>query len=277
MGNCTYCGLKAGFLKSKHAECESKFIESKKKIVLFITESITKDSDFNILDDAVHLIANTNFIKPEELDDLYTNGFDKAVELFLDDGILSVDEEEKITKFKKYYNFSQNVLDKNGSLQKVIKSSILREIQNGNIPEQKISIQGTLPFLLQKGESVIWIFQNVEFYEMRSKTVYQGRSNGVSIRVAKGLYYRTSAFKGNPVKIEQMQHISNGILALTNKNLYFSSSSKSIKLPFNKILTLDPYEDGVGIHKDGINSKPQVFKGLDGWFTYNLISCLNQL
>lgn len=40
-------------------------------------------------------------------------------------------------------------------------------------------------------------------------TIYQGKTQGVSVRIAKGLYYRTGSFKGNPVKIEEMKYISN--------------------------------------------------------------------
>ena len=277
MGNCIYCGQKAGFLKSKHKDCESNYFDSKNKIIENICTAITKDSDFDNLENKIKEIAEKNYVKPDEIIDLYTKGFDKAVDSFLDDGILTTDEEDKISKFKTHYNFEQNVIDKNGSLQKVVKAAILREILDGQIPETKLNIQGNLPFLLQKNENVIWIFQNVDFYEQRTRTVYQGKTQGVSVRIAKGLYYRTGSFKGNPVKIEEMKYISRGLVALTNKQIYFASSAKNFKVPYNKIVTIDPYEDGVGLQKDGANTKPQVFKGLDGWFTYNLISNLNQM
>lgn len=277
MGNCIYCGQKSGFLKSKHKDCESNYLDSKNKIIENICAAITKDSDFDNLENEIKEISQKNFVKPDEIIDLYTKGFDKAVDSFLDDGILTTDEEDKISKFKTHYNFEQNVIDKNGSLQKVVKATILREILDGQIPETKLDIQGNLPFLLQKNENVIWIFQNVDFYEQRTRTVYQGKTQGVSVRIAKGLYYRTGSFKGNPVKIEEMKYISRGLVALTNKQIFFASSAKNFKVPYNKIVTIDPYEDGVGLQKDGTNTKPQVFKGLDGWFTYNLISNLNQM
>lgn len=277
MGNCIYCGQKAGFLKSKHKDCESNYFDSKNKIIENICTAITKNSDFDNLENEIKEIAQKNFVKPDEIIDSYTKGFDKAVDSFLDDGILTTEEEDKISKFKTHYNFEQNVIDKNGSLQKVVKAAILREILDGQIPETKLNIQGNLPFLLPKNENVIWIFQNVDFYEQRTRTVYQGKTQGVSVRIAKGLYYRTGSFKGNPVKIEEMKYISRGLVALTNKQIYFASSAKNFKVPYNKIVTIDPYEDGVGLQKDGANTKPQVFKGLDGWFTYNLISNLNQM
>lgn len=277
MGNCIYCGQKAGFLKSKHKDCESNYFDGKNKIIENICTVITKDSDFDNLENKIKEIAEKNYIKPDEIIDLYTKGFDNAVDSFLDDGILTTEEEDKISKFKTHYNFEQNVIDKNGSLQKVVKAAILREILDGQIPETKLNIQGNLPFLLQKNENIIWIFQDVDFYEQRTRTVYQGKTQGVSVRIAKGLYYRTGSFKGNPVKIEEMKYISSGLVALTNKQIYFASSAKNFKVPYNKIVTIDPYEDGVGLQKDGANTKPQVFKGLDGWFTYNIISNLNQM
>lgn len=277
MGNCIYCGQKAGFLKSKHKDCESNYFDSKNKIIENISTAIIKESDFDNLKNEITEIAKKNYIKPDEIIDLYIKGFDQAVDSFLDDGILTAEEEERVSKFKTHYNFEQNTIDKNGSLQKVVKAAILREILDGQIPETKLNIQGNLPFLLQKNENIIWIFTNVDFYEQRTRTVYQGKAQGVSVRIAKGLYYRTGSFKGNPVKIEEMKYISKGLVALTNKQIYFASSAKNFKVPYNKIVTIDPYEDGVGLQKDGANTKPQVFKGLDGWFTYNLISNLNQM
>lgn len=277
MGNCIYCGRKAGFLKSKHKECEINYHDGRKKIIESICSAITNDLDFIRLENEIRTIAERSNIKPDNIVSLYIKGFDEAVDSFLDDGILTTEEEDKIAKFKSHYNFEQDIIDKNGSLQKVVKAAILRDILDGQIPEKKLKIEGNLPFLLQKSENIIWIFRNVDFYEQRVKTIYKGKSQGVSVKIAKGLYYRTGAFKGNPVKIGEMKYISRGLFALTNKHIYFSSSAKNFKVPYNKIVTIDSYEDGVGIQKDGANAKPQVFKGLDGWFTYNLISNLNQM
>ncbi len=195
----------------------------------------------------------------------------------LEDGIITPIEEEKILKFKDHFNFEQEILDKSGSLQKLFKALILREVMDGKIPEPKIILNGNLPFMLQKSEVLIWVFQNVDYYEQHTRTHFEGRSQGVSIRIAKGLYYRTGAFQGHPVKIDEMRYMGAGLVALTNLNIYFASAAKNLKVPYKKILTLDQYEDGLGFQKDGASSKPQVFKGLDGWFTYNLISNLNQM
>lgn len=276
MGICKFCGQKAGLFKSVHKECVEANDSGKFTIVDKVSQAILGTTDFSVFDTEINNIAQNAFINKEELNELYGLGFDNAVEAFLDDGVVSPEEEQKIANFKNHYNFGENTLDGRGSLQKIVKALILRDILDGNIPS-RLNITGTLTFLLEKDENVIWLFHNVEFYEQRTKTTYQGRSQGISVKIAKGLYYRTGSFKGNPVTNEQMTLLGNGMLALTNKNLYFASSTKTIKTPYNKLIAITPYSDGIGLQKDGASSKPQIFKDLDGWFTYNLISNLSKL
>jgi len=71
-----------------------------------------------------------------------------------------------------------------------------------------------------------------------------------------------------------MKLLGTGILAITNISLYFGSTTKTVKIPYKKLISITPYSDGIGIQKDGVSSKPQIFKEIDGWFAYNLISNL---
>lgn len=277
MGTCKFCGEKAGLFSSSHKNCATSYLNGKSAIVNKIANAISNKTEFPDFDKEVQQLAITTFIKKEELPELYSLGFDKSVEAYLEDGILSTEEEQKITAFLGYFNFDQNIIDKRGSLQKVAKASILRDVLEGKIPESRLNLQGNLPFLLQKGETLIWVFQDVEFYEQKTITSYEGRSQGVSVRIAKGLYYRTGGFKGNPVKSEETVLQGKGILALTNKQLYYTSPGKTFKTPYAKIISLNQYSDGLGLQKDGVSAKPQILKGLDGWFTYNLISNLSQM
>jgi hypothetical protein len=276
MGTCKYCGQSAGFLKSEHTECVSKHNTGLITITKNISDAIQKESDFSFLDKEIAFIQKENFINENDKLKCFIDAFDQTVVLFLDDGILTEKEEELVTRFNEYYNIEKESIDKHGSVQKIVKASILRDLREGKTPTSRLNITGTLPFILQKSELLIWVFQNVGCCEQRTKTTYEGRSSGVSFRIAKGVYYRTGAFKGNPVQVNEMRAIGIGLFAVTNKNLYFSSSIKSFKIPIDKILTLNPYEDGIGIQKDGASSKPLIFTDLDSWFVYNLISILTQ-
>ena len=68
---------------------------------------------------------------------------------------------------------------------------------NGTVPT-RCQVQNS-NLLLQKNESFIWVFQPVTFYEVKTRREYKGAIGGQSMRVAKGVYFRTSGFRGHPV------------------------------------------------------------------------------
>ena len=276
MGKCIFCGEKAGFLKKKHKECELKFNEGQLKYVELVKSSILGNRDLQELSEDLLSLKQSSFLSDVHHINLLTDAFDQVVSKVLEDGMLSVAEEEKITRFCDFMQLGQDSLDKNGSYQKLGMAAILREITEGRIPQLNIRTDSPLPFLFQKSETLIWVFAQVEYYEQRTRTEYQGGSHGLSLKVTKGVYYRASAFKGKPVQISEMKYIGTGILALTTKHVYFGSPEKKVKIPFNKLISIEPYEDGIGLHKDGVSAKHQVFRNIDGWFTQNAITNLNQ-
>jgi hypothetical protein len=276
MGKCIYCGESAGFLRKKHKECELKFTQAQNEYVELIKSSILEETDFNDIDKGLQNIRQSSYLTENLHNDLTTKAFDLAVEEILDDGILSAYEEHRVVDFIDNFKVNQDVLNRNGSFTKLRMASILRDLTEGKLPEFKNKLDGSLPFLFQKSESLIWVFRDVDFFEQRIRTEYRGGSQGVSIRIARGVYYRTSSFKGRPVQFSEMQHIGRGLFALTTKHVYFASPEKKFKIPFDKLISMEPYEDGIGLHKDGVTAKPQVFKNLEGWFTYNAISNLIQ-
>jgi hypothetical protein len=173
-------------------------------------------------------------------------------------------------------SLSQQQLDAGGAFTRVIKAAVIREVLEGKIP-QRITISGALPFNFQKGEMLIWVFQGVTYCEARTSISYQGSFQGVSTRVAKGLYYRTGGFRGHPVPTTQTLPVDTGILGVTNKHLYFSGSKESFRVAYNKIVTFDAYSDGLGIQRDARSAEPQIFVTDDGWFVNSLASNLAKL
>jgi len=274
MSNCIYCGKKAGFLKKYHKQCRLLYETGKSEIVTLVNHSI-QNEDLIDLYKKIENIAQQSYIK-DNLTDLLISGFETTVEIAFEDGILSKDEENIFNNFFKYFSLSQSSLDRNGAYTKIVKGSVLREVLNGNIP-QRMDTSENLPFNLQKNENIVWVFQNVEYYEQQIKTQFIGGSKSVSVRLAKGLYYRTGAFKGEKVQTTDIIHLDNGLLGITNKQIYFAGPSKCFRVAYNKIVTFEPYSDGIGIQKDTATAKPQTFITGDGWFTYNLITNLAHL
>ena len=68
-----------------------------------------------------------------------------------------------------------------------------------------------------------------------------------------------------------------GLMGLTTKHLYFSGSRKKFQMRYDRIVSFDPYADGLGIMRDAQTAKPQRFITGDGWFVYNLTTNLAQM
>lgn len=274
MSTCKFCGLKSRLFSSYHTECKSLNAKGRLEISTKLTGAIVHGFNLTEIDKDIASMASRSRITSAELIELRRIGFENAVEHFIEGGILPVAKEQNLLEYQSHYALSADFLNKNNSVERIVKAAILRDIIEGIIPERKVTINGTLPFLLQRGESVIWVFENVELFEKITETFYRGGSFGSSIKVAKGIYLRGSSFSSQKVKIEKTRSSGRGYAFLTNKSIYFSSKQKVTKIPYKNIVSLFPYADSIGILKNGSSAKPMLIKDLDGWFAYNAVSNL---
>ena len=276
MGKCRYCGNPAGFLRSKHSECDELNQSGRQRIAIEVLRAIKDSGNFDNLERAIAKIEQSAFILSSERKAHLVKGWEDSVEQFLEDGILDTTEEQRLLAFKEHFALSQSDLDKNGALTKTTKAAILRDVLNGVVP-QRMSVDGNLPINLQKGEQVVWAFAGSKYLEDKTRRQFVGRSQGVSVRVMKGVYYKVGAFKGHAVENTQRVHVDTGWIVVTTKNIYFAGPRKSVRLPYAKIVSFEPFSDGIGVMRDTATAKPQIFVTGDGWFTYNLVTNLSQL
>lgn len=274
MGKCKYCGKDAGFLCSKHDECERRFNQGLTAIKQIVGGCFVSKEDFYLKDAEIKKIASEARIDDESLKHELCQVFDNAIEQYLNDGVIDASEERTVARFVQYSGLSQNVLNANHSLEKVVQSKVLQDILQGNIPAPRITITGDFPFLLAKSEHLIWLFRNITLHQQKVRREYVGRTRGMSFRIMKGVYYRTGGFKGHPVETSYMQRIGIGSVCLTDKNLYFSSPEKSLKIPYTKILSIESFSNGISLQKDGANDKPIFLEGINSWFTHNVVANL---
>ena len=129
MGKCPYCNESAGIFKKIHRECELKNKEAKK----IITEkSIRYFEDLDKLDfKELKSLAQNSYLTEIEYNDLISCSYSKILDNYLDDGILSKEEEDKLEKYIEKSELHQEVFDKNDSLSKTVRASILRDLLNG--------------------------------------------------------------------------------------------------------------------------------------------------
>lgn len=274
MGECQYCHKDAGWFKSKHSECEETYKSGLCQIESILKNSFNQREDFFLHKNEIDKIAKESFINKVNLDTIYIESLDKAVKNFLNDGIIDKYEEKIIARFIQFTQLPQATLNKTHALDKVVQSRIIEDILRGNPIKPAITVSGNFPFILSKNETLIWLYRNVILHEQKIKKEYIGRSNGLNIRIARGVYYRIGGFKGSPVETSYMKTIGTGCVCLTDKNLYFSAPEKSIKISYSHILSIESYSNGTLIQKDGRNNNCIFLEGVDSWFLHNVISNL---
>ena len=158
----------------------------------------------------------------------------------------------------------------------VVQAAVIRDVTRGVIPQRQ-RVNGAVPFNLMKSEQLVWVIQGVDYLETVVRRERRGTSHGVSIRVARGLYYSPRQFRSRPIEWEETVHADTGLLGLTTKHLYFAGARKKFRVRYDKIVSFEPYSDGLGIMRDAQTAKPQSFVTGDGWFAYNLAANLAQI
>ena len=216
-------------------------------------------------------VKSTLPITMQQEQEAYYEMLNQAGKNFLKNGYMTPAQQKKIDDYVSTLGLS--LINLPTSLQgtyieELGQSSILSDIQAGRAPRYIINA----PIILAKGESALWCYNNVTMYQEKIKREMVGRHSGYSFRVMKGVTYRTGGFKGHPVETSYMENQGLGSLYITNKNIIFMGQTRSIKVPYSKIIGINPYSDGMEIQRDGNNVKRLVFQGFDCSFVLNVIN-----
>ena len=210
-----------------------------------------------------------------EANRLLIRAWETAVQGALEDGLLSLDEENALARYADHFSLAQQDLDRNGVQTSLVQAAVLRDVTQGIIPKRQ-RVNGAVPFNLMKSEQLVWVIQGVDYLETVVRRERRGSSQGLSIRVARGLYHRPSAFRSRSIEWEETVHADTGMLGLTTKHIYFAGRRKRFQVRYDRIVAFDPY-DGFGTMRDAQTARPQTFRTGDGWFAHNLAANLAQM
>ena len=207
---------------------------------------------------------------------LLIRAWETAVQGALEDGVISVDEENALVRYLNHFGLTREEVNVNGAHSDLTKAAVIREVAYGLIPERQQPGR-RIPFNLMKSETLVWVLDGVGYLETVTRRESRGTSHGLSIRVAKGLYYRPGMFRSRLIQWDETVHVDTGLMGFTTKHIYFSGTKKRFRVRYDRIVAFEPYEDGIGIMRDAQTAKPQSFVTGDGWFAYNLATNLAQL
>lgn len=249
---------------------------TKKLLTGFMIEYFTDQIDLQKAQSRCKKVLARFPMNQDVIDDAYLHVLDKAATNYMKNGSLSNTERQKIDDYIHALALPIHNLPakyQNSEIAKIEQMAIINQIQNGNIPNSVIAV----PIVLSRSEKIIWSYQNVNLYQEKITREYFGRTKGFSFRIMKGVTYRTGSFKGHPVEKSAMEHQGIGTLFVTNKHLIFHSQTKSIKVPYTKMVGISPYSDGIEINRDGSNVKRLTVQGFDPWFLLSILPYLAQL
>jgi hypothetical protein len=84
---------------------------------------------------------------------------------------------------------------------------------------------------------------NVKFYEMRKVGDYAG----ARVRILKGFWVGGGQGRSH----DELTEVDEGYLSISQKLIVFAGRSRTISIPLEKIIRVEPYSDGIGIYKEG--------------------------
>lgn len=133
---------------------------------------------------------------------------------------------------------------------------LLALLDKGVLPQWHDAVP---PVNLIDGESVAWVFSDVEFLRDKTKLSYAGVYGGPSVHLFRGVSVRVGGFKGAPTTSVDRVSMGNGSLILTTQRIYFYGESTSLRVPYKQIASFLPFSNGVGIMKDSASALPEIF------------------
>ena len=271
MAKCKYCGESAGFFRRQHAACFDKYQRGNAQLRQLAETAVWDTGEHSTLAARANRIGHTHYVPEHEVRTAMVAGWKAAVGTALADGILSEEEEVSLLHYLKLLHIETSELAAAGAseeAQRFHAAGTLRAVMDGDI--KSVAWNRQHPFNLLKSETLVWAFDNVEYYEQKTRRERVGGTRGASIRVAKGVYFHTGGFKSRNVETTTTELADVGMLALTDKHIYFGGAQKRFRIRYDRIVYFDSYSNGLGVTRDVQNAKPQYFRGMDGWIAYNL-------
>ena len=123
-----------------------------------------------------------------------------------------------------------------------------------------VTLGDELPFGINymKSEQPIIAVTNVSF--IRNRSEYIAGNAGVSVRVMKGVNFRTGGTKGR--RIETPHVLDNGTLVATTKCFYFIGDRNTAKYPYQKLMMCRIDRSGkiIELTKNTSNAKTEYFE-----------------
>jgi hypothetical protein len=179
----------------------------------------------------------------EDLRKVRVQAYNAAFWAAKNDGVVTRQEEKELTKLQQFLKIPESEIAK--TKKELARLRLINEIESGNLPSTSVT-----NLILQKGEIAHWCEAGDIMEERVVSRRYQGGSQGVSVRIAKGVSYRIGSHRGHLITDTAVIPVSSGELIVTNKRVVFRGDNKSFSLRFDKLLDVHFFRNAVRVTGD---------------------------
>jgi hypothetical protein len=275
MGQCIYCDRPVGFLRRRHAECQERHTRALTMIPELFSKALHSSLPAQRFGELLKDAAGASFIKAHDLGALCVRGMSTMIDTVLEERLLTTAEDERIAEIKDA--LGPGIAETNELNEKLIKISMLRELNEGRLPD-RVTVVGPLPINLPRHERVIWIFNRAVCFRRRAPATPTPVSNGIGFPATdKDLYCGIRAFKDDLLPVEKLIEEATGDLVVTNRNIWFIFGAGQRRIPMAKIRALQPHADGIQLTCEEPAGRSRAFRLGDPWLAANLIVRLIRL
>ncbi len=257
MDCCFVCGRELGFWAklsgvARTGICKSCGEEGRARLD-GVVRSVHPDSDFKALWDRFHELAR-QYRVPDATTD--------SARVLLIDGIAeAISGKERVEAADVNYLASLGTYQQGRKPGPRLLTAVARINRRVNIdtwnPQDPPRVE-CKALLLQASEFCHWE-EPARLFEQRTRRVYVGGSQGVSIRLMRGVRYHVGAFAGAPIDTTYLSDAGEGTLHVTNQRVGFTGAQQSFAVPWKKVINLAGFADGLAIHRSGAK-KPYIMQ-----------------
>jgi len=198
------------------------------------------------------MLTQEDFIK------VLSDTFSAVVQDVLRDRRVTNEEWQGLMQIAKRLNFAQETID--DLSRQTAYFGLLHAIEVNRFEDLPAASNSGIN--LQKGEIDYFTAHGSLMEERVVRTHTVGRSSGVSVRLMKGVTYRTGGSRGRIESERQVVPVSGGLLTITNKRIVFSGDNRSINAPLEKVLIVELFNDGIRFGQTN-KQKPSLIKFAD--------------
>lgn len=309
MGICKFCGESAGWFKEVHAACADSCREGCEDIVGAVSSTIKDKLQLPAghpetpdwyagfaskiwieLKQTVDQLTIEHRVPPDYVRKALRKGWstgthDLAVAEPMNPNLWSV-----ITRLDGLMGFTDQDLRSTDGFLAASFSMLLWSVMIHGDPTPFASVQPH-PFNLQAGEILLIFLGSVVYSKETVSRSYQGAYGGMSVRLARGMYYHFGGFRGQPIDTSMLKEIDYGGMLVTTRCLYFGGDHTNFRIPYDHVVSSRPQSDGIGLFRSNANARAEVFTVLEasstggnpvnarpifGWFLFNATHFLAQ-